>query len=171
MTTEIAAVDVMEGAPIRCTIELTGDGRLTVSCAEGCTEDDARDLCALVARADSVVEILKAGEQGWGGVGRRVDATRPGRSSGSTMKREQVEEIVCAAQQRSQAAFVCAFGIRRGRERDQRLATLWEREARWWRVLLRHVDPQSPYLWAVVQAHNSALRNANTYRELAGGAT
>ncbi|HEY0640934.1 MAG TPA: hypothetical protein VGD67_25155 [Pseudonocardiaceae bacterium] len=58
MTGTTAAVDAMEGAPIRCTIELSGDGRLTVVCAEGCTEDDARELCALVAGADAAVEVL-----------------------------------------------------------------------------------------------------------------
>ncbi|HEY0640935.1 MAG TPA: hypothetical protein VGD67_25160 [Pseudonocardiaceae bacterium] len=86
------------------------------------------------------------------------------------MTREQVERIVCAAQQRSHAAFTRTFGMRPGPARYLRLATLWEREARWWRVLLLHTDPRSPYLWAVVQACNSALRNAQTYRELAGGA-
>lgn len=84
-----------------------------------------------------------------------------------TVPRALVERIVCAAQDRSQAAFARTHTMRDDFARFDRLAVLWHREARWWRVLLRYVDPKSPYLWAVVQAYNAARRYSLTYQDAA----
>ena len=48
--------DPMEGAPIRCTVEMAGDGTVTLLRDHGCTEADARDLCALVGRGEAVID-------------------------------------------------------------------------------------------------------------------
>lgn len=54
-----SVVDPMEDVPIRCTVEMTGDGTLTLIRSAGCTSADARDLCALVARGDEVVDLTR----------------------------------------------------------------------------------------------------------------
>ena len=46
------AADPMEGEPIRCTVEMAGDGTVTLIRSPGCTPTDARDLCELICRGD-----------------------------------------------------------------------------------------------------------------------
>ena len=48
--------DSMDGAPISCTVELTGDGAVTLRRDQGCTSADAYELCGLIARSE--VEVI-----------------------------------------------------------------------------------------------------------------
>jgi hypothetical protein len=50
------AADPMNGEPIRCTLEMDGNGTVTVIRSAGCTPVDAYDLCVLVARGAGVID-------------------------------------------------------------------------------------------------------------------
>jgi len=85
------------------------------------------------------------------------------------MRRELVERIVEQAwqrgfDQRRAAGRIDDFGVR-----CERMAVLWERQARWWAVLSRHVDPML-YRRAVCGAQVLCEDRAGRYREYAASA-
>jgi hypothetical protein len=80
------------------------------------------------------------------------------------MNRALVERIVDRARDWGYAARADAGRIEDYTSSSLRMAQLWERDARWWGVLLRYTDPHSPYYTAVLAAQRLSRDRAKNYR-------
>ena len=57
--------DPLDGAPIRCTVEMAGDGTVMLERSAGCTPLDAFDLCAMIVRGARVVDRTQQDSAPW----------------------------------------------------------------------------------------------------------